>query len=168
MAIGLSGLAASIIRPVAFTIAALVITTGCATPSPQLYEPAETAEIDQLREDFMAAMAAQDFAALGALSHPEFEQTVPGGPAHLEMLAAAGQAPFPPGYRLDITPKELVVIDEDWAYEYGTTIQSYLPEGAEARIEIPNTYLLILKKHEGEWKPYREVASALPPPGGWE
>ena len=146
-------------------IAALGLTAACTT-QPAIDETAEATAIDTLRTNFMAAMAAQDFAALGALSHPDFQQTVPGGPAHLEMLTAAGQGPFPPGYQLDITPKELVVINEEWAYEYGTTIQSYLPEGADARVEIPNTYLLILRKHDGEWKPYREVASATPPPGG--
>lgn len=150
----------------ALAAAVLSLAAACTT-QPATDQAAETTAIDTLRTNFMAAMAAQDFAALGALSHPDFEQTVPGGPAHLEMLAAAGQGPFPPGYQLDITPKELVVIDEEWAYEYGTTIQSYLPDGAEARVEIPNTYLLILRKHDGEWKPYREVASALPPPGGW-
>jgi len=155
-----------------FVAAALAAATlaACTTApaGPAFDGEIEAAEIDQLRADFMAAMAAQDFAALGALSHPDFQQTVPGGPAHLEMLAAAGEAPFPPGYQLDITPKELVIINEDWAYEYGTTVQSYLPDGASERVEIPNTYLLILKKHEGKWTPYREVASALPPPGGWD
>lgn len=150
--------------------AGLALGAACTTTqetAPPADTAAATAEIDQLRADFMAAMAAQDFATLGALSHPDFEQTLPGGPAHLEMLAAAGDAPLPPGYRLDITPRELVIINDDWAYEYGTTIQSWQPEGADTRTEIPNTYLLLLKKHEGEWKPYREVASALPPPGGW-
>ncbi|WP_084398036.1 DUF4440 domain-containing protein [Henriciella aquimarina] len=151
--------------------AGLALALGACTTTPPetapLDERTEAAAIDRLREDFMAAMAGADFAALGALSHPDFQQTVPGSPAHLQMYAAAGEAPLPPGYRLDITPKELVIVNEDWAYEYGTTVQSYRPEGASARVEIPNTYLLILKKHEGEWTPYREVASAMPPPGGW-
>ena len=146
----------------------LGLVPACASAPPPLDPAAEAAEIDRLRADFMTAMAAQDFAALGALSHPDFQQTLPGGPANLEMLAAAGNAPLPPGYRIDITPRELVVITEDWAYEYGTTVQSYLPDGAEERVEIPNTYLLILKKHDGQWTPYREVASALPPPDGWD
>ncbi len=93
----------------------LGLAAACTTApaGPAFDGEAEAAEIDQLRADFMAAMAAQDFAALGALSHPDFQQTVPGGPAHLEMLAAAGNVPFPPGYQLDITPKELVIINED-------------------------------------------------------
>ncbi|MGB3625850.1 MAG: DUF4440 domain-containing protein [Henriciella sp.] len=148
-------------------LAAACATTPAPDAQPALDTAAEAAAIDQVREDFMAAMAAQDFAALGALSHPDFQQVMPGGPAHLETFASATNGPFPPGYSLDITPKELVVINEDWAYEYGTTVISYLPEGASERVEIPNTYLLILKKYEGAWKPYREVASALPPPGGW-
>lgn len=149
------------------------LVTACASAPPASEPPApdpiaEAAEIDQLRADFMAAMAAQDFAALGALTHPDFQQTVPGSSAHLEMLAASGEAPLPPGYRIDITPIELVIINEGWAYEYGTSVQSYLPAGASERVEIPNTFLLILKKHEGQWTPYREVASAMPPPEGWD
>lgn len=149
-------------------LAATACTTAPDTQAPPAIDTAEeAAAIDQVREDFMAAMAAQDFAALGALSHPEFQQTMPGGPAHLEMFASATDGPFPPGYSLDITPKELVIINEDWAYEYGTTVISYLPAGADTETQIPNTYLLILKKEDGAWKPYREVASALPPPDGW-
>lgn len=127
----------------------------------------EQAAIDQVREDFMNAMSAGDFAALGALAHPDFIQVMPGGPEHLAMFAAAGNAPFPPGYSLDITPQELVILNEDWAYEFGTTIISWQPEGADEPATIPNTYLMLLKKENGAWKPYREVASALPPPSGW-
>lgn len=127
----------------------------------------EKAAIDQVREDFIAAMAASDFPALGALAHPDFIQVMPGGPDHLAMFAAAGDAPFPPGYSLDITPQELVIINDDWAYEFGTTIISWQPEDADAPVTIPNTYLMLLRKQDGQWKPYREVASALPPPSGW-
>ncbi|WP_291077427.1 nuclear transport factor 2 family protein [Hyphomonas sp.] len=148
---------------------ALTVVAACGQSEP--YDPAidtaaETEQIDQLREDFVVAIAAQDFGALAALSNPEFEQTLPGGPEHLKMYEFAA-GPLPPGYSLDITPKEIVVIDEEWAYEYGTTIVSYQPDGADSPQRIPNTYLMILKKHEGRWTPYREVASASAPPGGW-
>ena len=145
----------------------LVTACGQSAPSAPTFDAAaETEQIDQLREDFTAAIAAQDFAALAALSNPEFEQTLPGGPEHLAMYGSAA-GPLPPGYRLDITPKEIVVIDEEWAYEYGTTIVSYQPDDADLPQRIPNTYLMILRKHEGHWTPYREVASASAPPGGW-
>jgi ketosteroid isomerase-like protein len=154
-------------RIAAIITASTALTAACATTPATIDTAAETAEIDRVRTDFMAAMAAQDFAALGALSHPEFQQVMPGGRAHLEMFAAATNGPFPPGYRLDIKPTELVIMSEDWAYEYGTTTISYQPDGAEAPIELPNTYLMLLKKQDGAWKPYREVASAMPPPDGW-
>ena len=149
--------------------ASLSLAAACTTmpAAPALDETAEATAIDQVRADFMAAVAAKDFAALGALSHPDFQQTVPGGPAHLEMYGHASAGPFPPGYELDITPTELVILNDEWAYEYGTTVASYLPEGADVRVEIPNTYLMILRKQDGAWKPYREVASAMPPPGGF-
>ena len=147
-------------------LASLPLTAG-AEHHEETGPAAEEAAIDQVRDDFMAALAEGDFATLGALAHPDFIQVMPGGPDHLAMFAAAGDAPFPPGYSLDIRPQELVILDEEWAYEFGTTIISWQPAGADEPATIPNTYLMLLKKEDGAWKPYREVASALPPPSGW-
>ncbi|MCO7237516.1 hypothetical protein NH343_17540, partial [Cobetia sp. Dlab-2-U] len=52
---------------------ALTVVAACGQSEP--YDPAidtaaETEQIDQLREDFVVAIAAQDFGALAALSNP--------------------------------------------------------------------------------------------------
>lgn len=133
---------------------------------PSFDEAAEIAAIDAVREQFMAAMGNADFAALAEIAGPNAIMIPPGGQAHLEMYAAAGQG-FAPGFEIEIRPTEVVIINEEWAFGRGTSIQSWQPEGAEARTEIPNSYLIVLRKTNGQWRPYREVASAMPPPDGW-
>ena len=147
----------------------LLLLTGCATATPntpEFNEEAEAAAIDAVRDRFMQAMANADFAALAQIASEDTIMIPPGSEQHLEMLAAAGEG-LAPGFRIDITPIETVFISDEWAYERGTSVQSWQPEGASNRIELPNSYLILLRKIDGEWKPYREVASALPPPEGW-
>lgn len=79
------------------------------------------------------------------------------------LLRAASEQPFPPGATIDITPKEVQVLSEDWAFEFGTASVSYTPEGREAKT-IRDTYLLLIKKTENGWKAHREVASSHLPP----
>lgn len=122
--------------------------------------------VDAVRAQFMDAMAASDFATLGVITHLDAVMIGAGGEGHLKMYQAAG-AGLAPEYRIDITPQEFVMMDPEWAFERGTSVQSWQPEGEAERAEIRNSYLLILRYDDGQWKPYREVASAMPPPGGW-
>nr|WP_321511525.1 DUF4440 domain-containing protein [uncultured Hyphomonas sp.] len=148
----------------------MVSFTACASlqpaPAPQQSEQEARGEVDATRARFMAAMAASDFAALAEIVDPDAVMIGAGSAGHLEMYAAAGEG-LAPEYRIEISPQEFVMMDQEWTFERGTTIQSWQPEGTEERVEVRNSYLLILRNSDGQWKPYREVASALPPPGGW-
>ena len=153
----------------ACALISLSALSGCAAEDnspPAVDEPQAVAGITDTRNAFMKAMADADFAALGQIAGEDFLMTPPGSPTHMEMYAAAGNG-LAPGYRIEIRPMELVIINEEWAFERGTSIQSWQPEDSEQRVSIPNTYLMILRNTEGQWRPYREVASALPPPEGW-
>ena len=141
---------------------ATVLVPECPTPKTK----APTVAISGHARMNVAAMAASDFAALAEIVDPDAVMIGAGSAGHLEMYAAAGEG-LAPEYRIEISPQEFVMMDQEWAFERGTTIQSWQPEGAEERVEVRNSYLLILRNSDGQWKPYREVASALPPPGGW-
>jgi hypothetical protein len=83
------------------------------------------------------------------------------------MTAAAAGAPFPPGARIAITPIEVVALSDEWAYEFGTAITTYAPEGEDEARQLRDTYLLLLRNTGSGWKAFREVASSSPPPSGW-
>ena len=154
----------------ALTSLGMMSFTACASlqpaPAPQQSEQEARGEVDTTRARFMAAMAASDFAALAEIVDPDAVMIGAGSAGHLEMYAAAGEG-LAPEYRIEISPQEFVMMDQEWAFERGTSVQSWQPEGEAKREEVRNSYLLILRNVDGQWKPYREVASALPPPGGW-
>ena len=154
----------------ALTSLGMMSFTACASlqpaPAPQQSEQEARGEVDTTRARFMAAMAASDFAALAEIVDPDAVMIGAGSAGHLKMYAAAGEG-LAPEYRIEISPQEFVMMDQEWAFERGTSVQSWQPEGEAKREEVRNSYLLILRNVEGQWKPYREVASALPPPGGW-
>ena len=91
----------------------------------------------------------------------------PGGTDWDAMAASASGAPFPRGARIEIRPLEVVALSEEWAYEFGTALTTYTPEGAAEARQLRDTYLLLFRNTGNGWKAFREVASSSPPPGGW-
>jgi ketosteroid isomerase-like protein len=125
------------------------------------------AEIDRLRSQYEAAVARGDTVAMGALLADGAVFVRPGGPDWDAMAAVASGAPFPPGARIRITPIEVVVLSTEWAYEFGTSVTTYTPDGADQARQLRDTYLILLRNTGDGWKAYREVASSAAPPGGW-
>jgi hypothetical protein len=133
--------------------------------------PAEQAaiktEIDALRAKFEAAVASGVLEQMTPLLADGAVMVRPGAPDWNAMAAAAKGAPFPAGARIAIRPLEVVVLNREWAYEFGASITTYTPEGANSAQQLRDTYLILLRNTGDGWKAYREVASAAPPPGGW-
>lgn len=133
--------------------------------------PAEQAsirtEIDALRARFEAAVASGVPEQMIPLLADGVVMVQPGAPDWNAMAAAAKGAPFAAGARIRIRPIEVVVLNREWAYEFGTSITTYTPEGTKSVQQLRDTYLILLRNTGDGWKAYREVASAAPPPGGW-
>jgi hypothetical protein len=123
--------------------------------------------IGKLRSAYETAVASGRVEAIGPLLSEGAVMVHPGAPDWKAMAMAAGDAPFPPGARIAITPIEVVALSDEWAYEFGTAITTYTPRGATKAIQLRDTYLLLLRNRGDGWKAYREVASSSPPPGGW-
>ena len=123
--------------------------------------------IDKLRADYEAAVTSNAPSAMTPLLADGAVMVRPGGPDWDAMAAIASWAPFPPGTRIKITPIEVVALSEEWAYEFGTAITTYTPEGAQEERQLRDTYLLLLRNTGSGWKAFREVASSSPPPSGW-
>ena len=125
------------------------------------------AEIDKLRARYEAGVASGTAEALTPLLAPGAVMVQPGAPDWNAMAASAKGAPFPPGATISIKPIEVVALSHEWAYEFGTSITTYTPEGANAAQQLRDTYLVLFRNTGDGWKAYREVASARSPPGGW-
>ena len=125
------------------------------------------AAIDKLRADYEAAVISGSPSELTPLLAEGAVMVRPGGADWDAMAASASGAPFPRGARIEIKPIEVVAMSEEWAYEFGTAITTYTPEGAAAARQLRDTYLLLFRNTGDGWKAFREVASSSPPPGGW-
>jgi ketosteroid isomerase-like protein len=125
------------------------------------------AEIDQLRAAYETAVASGDANSLTPLLAEGAVMVRPGAPDWEAMAAAAAGQPFPPGSRIVINPIEVVALNKQWAYEFGTSTTTYTPPGANEAVELHDTYLVLFRNTGHGWQAYREVASSAPPPGGW-
>jgi len=146
------------------------VVSGCQRePSP--LSAAEQAsirgEIDRLRASYEAAVASGRAESMTPLLANGAVMVQPGAPDWSAMAAAAKGAPFPPGATIRIKPIEVVALNREWAYELGTSITTYTPEGADTAQQLRDTYLVLFRNTGDGWKAYREVASAAAPPGGW-
>lgn len=143
------------------------LLAGCADTAPEGGDASDVSGIDQAREQFQAAVASGDPAALGALIYPDTVFVQPATEDWAAMRRAAAGAPFPQGTVMDITPLETKIFNEEWAYDFGATRLTYPDPETGEEIELRDTYLLLLRNTGEGWKPYREVASASAPPAGW-
>lgn len=154
----------------ALMIAIATLLSGCGvvgTEDKGFDEAAALAAIDEQRRNFENAVASGDIAALGALITQETVMVQPGSAEWKVMQAQAGGLPFAPGARIDITPLETKAFNEEWAYGFGASVITYPDAATGEDVELRDTYLIVLRNDGTGWKPFREVASASPPPDGW-
>lgn len=140
---------------------------GASGPLTAAEQASIKAEIDALRSAYESAVASGNPATLTPLLANGAVMVHPGAPDWNAMAAAAKGAPFPPGAKIDIRPVEVVALDREWAYEFGSSITTYTPAGSDTPQQLRDTYLVLFRNTGDGWKAYREVASAAPPPGGW-
>ena len=144
---------------------------GCSRDLPDRQASVEPtafrAEIDKLRSEYEAAVAAGDPQAIGTLLADGAVMVRPGGADWDAMAEAASGAPFPRGARIAISPIEVIALSKEWAYEFGTATTTYTPEGSDKELRLHDTYLILFRNTGKGWQAYREVASSTPPPGGW-
>lgn len=152
-------------------IGTVIGLAGCQRDASAPLSAAEQAsirtEIDKLRAKYEAGVASGTAEALTPLLAEGAVMVQPGAPDWNAMAAAAKGAPFPPGATIAIKPIEVVALSREWAYEFGTSITTYTPEGADTAQQLRDTYLVLFRNTGDGWKAYREVASAAAPPSGW-
>ncbi|WP_234571782.1 YybH family protein [Rhodohalobacter sp. 614A] len=115
------------------------------------------ADINEMRNNFMQAVKTRDMATLGSMMTEGTIMVLPASEGWMDMKAQA-QGPLPYD-SLSITPNEIEVINNEWAFEMGSTVSYYTPEGQSEPVELPDTYIMIFRNQGDGWKLYREVAS---------
>lgn len=150
-------------RPVAGTALWLalgaVVLSACQAGEDQQADTAGViATVDSMRTLYEQSVAQGNFETMLGMLAEGAIMVGPGGPSW-DSLRTASPDPWPPGATIEITPIETVVLSEEWAYDFGTSIATYTPPGAGEERTLHDTYLLLLRNTEDGWKIYREVAS---------
>jgi ketosteroid isomerase-like protein len=158
-----------IVRGLHFPLGVVVAAGGLAACQPKGQQQSEQqaavdtlairATIDSMRSAYEEGVAKGDFEKIATMLADGAVMVPPGG-APWDSMYAASEYPFPPGATIDITPIEVHVLSEDWAYEFGTSTVTYTPEGADEARKLNDTYLVVFRNTPEGWKLYREVASS--------
>ena len=164
---------ARIVRHFHLALGVVVVVGGLAACKPQGQQQsaqqgavdtvAVRAAIDTLRSAYEETVASGNFEKMGAMLAQGAVMVPPGGP-QWDSLFAASERPFPPGATIDITPIEVRVLSQEWAFEFGNSTVKYKPKGAEEARSLKDTYLVVFRNTGDGWKLYREVASSNLPP----
>lgn len=147
----------------AFVAAATSLGIASAQVDPDVEREA-LAAIDDMRAAFAESVAKGDGAEIMAMTHPDAMMVGPAGPVWDRVYGdgAAQGLPMAKGTKLEIQPKETVVMSPEWAFETGNTSMRYEPEPGVI-LEGGDTYMMLFRNDGSGWKLYREVASARRP-----
>ena len=147
---------------------------GAPTPDAATGETAEDtatieASLDSIRTALEEAFAARDVDAMASLyARDAIFSPRDGPPVHgRDSIRAYFDRNVPPGVTANIEATDLRALTAEWAYAYGNIRLSFTPEGADAPVQLPATFLVMLRNTREGWKIYRESLSADEPvPGG--
>ena len=84
------------------------------------------------------------------------------GPASAEWLEYQSEREQPMGMfsydSIIMSPKETVILNDSMAYDFGTS-KVYYTNSEGVSIELRDSFIVLLKKEDGRWKMFRELAS---------
>ena len=66
---------------------------------------------------------------------------------------------LPPGATFEVDPKELEVVNGEWAYAFGTDTLTIPAAAGESPHVETITFMVLIRKTENGWKTFREVLS---------
>lgn len=127
------------------------------------------ASFDSMRSAFEASVKAGDFEEQAAIYTADAVYSPPMAPPvrGRDSIRAALERTTPPGATLEINPMDTRILGPDRVYEYGTSVLSFTPRGADSAVEMSTTYFALFRRTGSGWKIEREVLGLnQPPPGG--
>jgi hypothetical protein len=146
----------------------IFILTSCSTETVQndttadaaINSEEELAAIEQVRAKVMLAIKEGRYQDIGPLVTADAKTIRPGGPGFDEMFALGKERGMFPYDSIFMTPTETFILNDSMAYDWGSSKTYYTNKEGE-QVELRNSFLVILKKVDGEWKLHREVASSV-------
>jgi uncharacterized protein (TIGR02246 family) len=151
----------------------LTILAACAVREPMpmttaaapLDNAAIEASLDSVRVALEQAFAARDVNAMAALYAPDAIFSPQDGPPvqGRDSIRALFERKVPHGATANLSVTDLRVLTGEWAYAYGTIRVGFTPHGAAAPVQVPSTFLVMLRNTPEGWKIFRESLSADAP-----
>ena len=150
-----------------FVILALIIlTAGCSQRDETSTEAkdhidiaSELAAIENLRNDFSSAIREGRYDELGQYITQDAKVVGPGAEEWTRMYALAQERGIFPYDSIIMLPTETKILNETMAYDWGTSSVYYTDEDGNP-VKLRNSFLVLLKKEDGEWRLFREVGSS--------
>jgi ketosteroid isomerase-like protein len=120
----------------------------------------ELEEIEKLRFSFSLALKEGRFEDIGKWVTKNAKTIRAGGPGFDEMFELGKERGTFPYDSIIMKPTETHIMNDSMAYNWGSSLTYYTNKEGQ-QIELENSFLVILKKENGEWKLHREVASSV-------
>lgn len=127
---------------------------------PKIDIQAELNKIEKMRDSFQKTVREKRYGDLGSFVTKDLISIGPGSEdwnAYRKLREQHGNK-----FRYDsiiMSPKETVILSDTMAYDFGVSRTFYTDEAGTVH-EMGDTFLVLLKKVDGEWKLYRELASS--------
>lgn len=122
---------------------------------------AELDKIQEMRASFEKTVKEQRYGDLGNFVTKDLISIGPGSDDWIAYRALREQHGNKFRYdSIKMSPKETVILSDTMAYDFGVSRTYYTDENGTVH-EMGDSFLVLLKKVEGEWKLYRELASSL-------
>jgi hypothetical protein len=119
----------------------------------------ELKEIENLRDSFSLTLKEGRYDDMGKWVSSDVKIIGPGGSDWNKMYDLGKERGRFPYDSIIMKPTETFIMNDSMAYDWGTSSVYYTDE-EENIVELKNSFLVILKKENGEWKLHREVGSS--------
>jgi len=120
----------------------------------------ELKAIEATRTAFITALKEGRISEIGNLTSPDVKTIRAGGSGWDEMFALGAQRGRFPYDSIIMMPTETFILNDSMAYDWGSS-KVYYTNADGNPVELRNSFLVIMKKVEGQWKLHREVASSV-------
>lgn len=120
----------------------------------------ELAGIEATRSNFILAIKEGRYQDIGQWVTSDVKTIRAGGSGWDNMFALGKDRGRFPYDSIVMNPTETYIMNDSMAYDWGSSKTYYTNENGE-QVELRNSFLVIMKKVDGEWKLHREVASSV-------
>jgi ketosteroid isomerase-like protein len=130
------------------------------TPTVTMDIEKELLAIEAVRTNFSSALKEGRYEDMGLYVTKDAKTIRPGGTGWDAMFALGKERGRFPYDSIIMQPLETHIISDSMAYDFGTSRVFYTNEEGEP-VELNNSFLVLLKKDDGQWKLHREVGSSV-------